>query len=82
MLHTKIGRRWLKPALGDNQAILARAQRVGERPTPNLDSARQSTPKEDWWPRLVREALGKDSTSEAGRVTGGEVRFVHGSGSG
>jgi hypothetical protein len=66
VLHAQIGRRWLKPALGSVKDILEEAARVIDLPTPTLDSRRLTTPQEDWWPRFVRDVLGKDSTSIAG----------------
>jgi hypothetical protein len=46
------------------------AGEVAQRPSPSMDQMRAATPQEDWWPRFVREALGKESTSQAGADNG------------
>jgi hypothetical protein len=66
VLHAQIGRLWLKPELGDAREILAYAEKAGARPTPTLEAARATTPQEDWWPRLVAEALRHERSAEAG----------------
>ncbi len=70
VLHAQIGRRWLKPSVGTVKDILEEAARIMELPTPTLDARKLTTPQEDWWPRLVRDALGKESTSTAGADNG------------
>lgn len=70
VLHAQIGRRWLKPEVGDIKEILARAAEIARRPSPSMEARAQTTPQEDWWPRLVRDALGKESTSRAGTESG------------
>jgi hypothetical protein len=68
VLHAQIGRHWLKPVLGDPRAILAYAERASQKPTPNLEAARATTPQEDWWPRLTQAVLGKPSSSDPARA--------------
>jgi len=66
VLHAQIGRRWLKPAVGDVKALLERGREIAARPSPTLDARATTTPQTDWWPAIVRDALGKESTSTAG----------------
>lgn len=66
VLHAQIGRRWLKPDVGDVKALLARGQEIASRNSPTFESRSKSTPQIDWWPDYVRDALGKESTSTAG----------------
>ena len=63
VLHAQIGRRWLKPQVGDVKAILERAKEVAALPQPTIDARSQTTPQVDWWPRFVRDVLGKESTA-------------------
>jgi hypothetical protein len=70
VLHAQIGRRWLKDDVGGTKAVLQMAGEVAQRPSPSMDQMRATTPQEDWWPRFVREALGKESTSQAGADNG------------
>ncbi len=70
VLHAQIGRRWLKPDLGDVKSIIALARDVAARPSPTMELRRVTTPQEDWWPRFVRDVLGRESTSTAGADNG------------
>jgi hypothetical protein len=65
VLHAQIGRRWLKPEVGDVKNLLARAKEIAERPSPSLESKTESTPQRDWWPEFVEAALGRPSTAGA-----------------
>ncbi len=66
VLHAQIGRRWLKPDVGDVKAILERAREIASLPRPTIDERALTTPQTDWWPDFVKDALGKESTSSAG----------------
>jgi hypothetical protein len=66
VLHAQIGRRWLKPDVGDVKSILERGKEIAALPRPTLDARARTTPQTDWWPDFVREVLGKESTSQAG----------------
>ena len=66
VLHAQIGRRWLKPDVGDVKAILERAKAITKMSSPSIDARSLTTPQIDWWPDFVRDALGKESTSQAG----------------
>lgn len=66
VLHAQIGRRWLKPDVGDVKQLLETAQEIADRTSPSLQARAGSTPQTDWWPDFVRDALGKESTSRAG----------------
>ena len=66
VLHAQIGRRWLKPDVGDTKALLAFGREIAKRPSPTFEARAKTTPQVDWWPRIVRDVLGKESTSQAG----------------
>ncbi len=66
VLHAQIGRRWLKPEVGDVKTMLEMAKEIAERPSPSLESRALATPQLDWWPEFVRDALGKESTAKLG----------------
>ncbi|AIE86465.1 hypothetical protein [Fimbriimonas ginsengisoli] len=66
VLHAQIGRRWLKPDVGDVKELLEKGREIAGRASPTLEAKIKSTPQVDWWPDYVRDALGKESTSRAG----------------
>ena len=66
VLHAQIGRKWLKPDLGNVKSLLDFANDIATRPSPSLEARAATTPQTDWWPSFVRDVLGKDSTSHAG----------------
>jgi hypothetical protein len=66
VLHAQIGRRWLKPDVGDVKTMLERAKEIGGRSSPSIEARIGTSPQTDWWPSYVRDALGKESTSQAG----------------
>jgi hypothetical protein len=66
VLHAQIGRRWLKPDVGDVKTIIERAKEIAAMDKPTIDQRALLTPQSDWWPDFVRDALGKESTSHAG----------------
>lgn len=70
VLHAQIGRRWLKPDVGEVKEILDKAKEIANRRTPTFEQRAKTTPQEDWWDRFVRDALGKPSTSDAGSDSG------------
>jgi len=70
VLHAQIGRRWLKPEVGDVKSILERAAQIAVKDNPSIHERSKLTPQVDWWPEYVRDALGKDSTSNAGAENG------------
>ncbi len=70
VLHAQLGRRWLKLAVGDVKTIMERAKEIASRPSPTMELRRSWTPQVDWWPRFVRDVLGKESTSNAGADNG------------
>jgi hypothetical protein len=63
VLHAQIGRRWLKPDVGDVKTMLERGREIAGRPSPTMEARAQTTPQTDWWPAYVRDVLGKESTS-------------------
>ncbi len=70
VLHAQIGRRWLKPVVGDVKAILERAAEIAVKDSPSMRERSKLTPQADWWPEYVQDALGKASTSTAGAENG------------
>lgn len=70
VLHAQIGRRWLKPDVGDVKELLERGREIAGRASPTIEARIKTTPQLDWWPRLVRDALKKESTSTAGADNG------------
>src|SRR5471030_2823949 len=66
VLHAQIGRRWLKPDVGDVKVILERASQIALKGNPSIYERSKLTPQIDWWADYVREVLGKESTSTAG----------------
>ena len=76
VLHAQIGRRWLKPDVGDTKALLNFGREIASRPSPTMEARAKTTPQTDWWPEFVREALGKESTSAAGADNGLIPTFV------
>ncbi len=70
VLHAQIGRRWLKPAVGDVKTILSKAQEIAARKSPTMEARAKTTPQIDWWPDFVREVVGKESTSVTGMENG------------
>ena len=66
VLHAQIGRKWLKPEVGNVKTLLETAGEIAARPSPSLDAHSRTTPQVDWWPQYVRDVLGRESTSVAG----------------
>jgi hypothetical protein len=64
VLHAQIGRRWLKPDVGDVKTMLERGREIAGRGSATFDARQASTPQLDWWPQIVRDVLGKGSTSQ------------------
>jgi hypothetical protein len=64
VLHAQIGRRWLKPDAGDVKQLLEKGREISQRPSPSIEARIGSTPQTDWWPRFVKDALGKESTTK------------------
>jgi hypothetical protein len=63
VLHTQIGRRWIR-ALGLSPAeAVEAAARIHERTWAALDAYRGLEPQEEWWGEFVRAALGRDSAA-------------------
>ena len=74
VLHTQIGRRWLKrEGLGVADA-LERARQVHERTWAALEQYRALEPQADWWAGFVRRVLGKESAANLEEL--GEVKVV------
>lgn len=66
VLHAQIGRRWLKPDVGDVKTMLERGREIAARSSATFDAREASTPQVDWWPQIVRDVLGKESTAKSG----------------
>lgn len=66
VLHAQIGRKWLKPEVGNVKTLLETAGEIAARPSPSLEAHSRATPQVDWWPQYVRDVLGRESTSVAG----------------
>ncbi len=64
VLHAQIGRRWLKPDVGDVKTMLERGREIAARESPTFKAREASTQQRDWWPEIVRDVLGKESTSQ------------------
>jgi hypothetical protein len=79
VLHAQIGRRWLKPDVGDVKAILERATEIAAKDNPSIRERSQWTAQDDWWPDYVKDALGKESTSSAGAENGLVPKFTYAS---
>ncbi len=79
VLHAQIGRRWLKPEVGDVKQILERGAEIAAMDNPSIRERSKLTPQEDWWPRYVKDALGKESTSKAGSENGLVPTFTYAS---
>ncbi len=81
VLHAQIGRRWLKPDAGDVKTIMASAAAINSKPTPNLAARVRGVEQIDWWPRYVKDVLGRDHCSSA-EFEGGPIGAAVGLGSG
>jgi hypothetical protein len=66
VLHAQFGRKWLKPEVGTVKDLLQHAEEIASRHSPTLEARRAQSAQEDWWPRIVRDVLGHESTSTAG----------------
>ena len=66
VLHAQIGRRWLKPDVGDVKDLLAAGTEIAGRSSASIDARSKLTPQEDWWPRFAKDVTGRESTSNAG----------------
>lgn len=66
VLHTQIGRRWLKHGGIDPAEAPARAAAIHERTWALLEAYR-TEPQRDWWDEFVRRALGRPSAVPAER---------------
>ncbi len=66
VLHAQIGRRWLKPDVGDVKQLLAAGAEIAGRASPSIDARTKLTPQLDWWPEFALAATGHESTSQAG----------------
>lgn len=63
VLHAQLGRRWLKPDVGDVKELLARGNEIASRPSPSMEERAKGSPQVDWWGDFVMDALGKPSTA-------------------
>jgi hypothetical protein len=75
VLHAQIGRRWLKPDLGDTKTLMNYGREIADRQSPTMARRAAETPQVDWWPEFVREMLKKESTSQAGADNGLVPKF-------
>ena len=66
VLHAQIGRRWLKPEVGDVKQILTLGKQIAQRPEPIIEQRRKLHKQIDWWPDFVREVLGTESAANQG----------------
>jgi hypothetical protein len=74
VLHTQIGRRWLRhEGIGVAEAK-ARAQATHERTWAALERYRDRDPQADWWSEFVRAALGKASAVDEAAL--GEPKVI------
>ena len=64
VLHAQIGRRWLKPDVGDVKTMLERGREIAGRESPTFEARKAGSPQVDWWPSFVRDVLGKESTAK------------------
>ncbi|HEX2080522.1 MAG TPA: hypothetical protein VHG08_22655 [Longimicrobium sp.] len=74
VLHTQIGRRWLKREGFGVADALERARQVHERTWAALDQYHALEPQADWWADFVRRVLGKESAADLEEL--GEVKVV------
>ncbi len=64
VLHAQIGRRWLKPDIGDVKTMMEMGREIAGRPSPTIEARVKLAEQTDWWPRFVKDSLGKESTSK------------------
>lgn len=74
VLHTQIGRRWLKREGLTVADALERARQVHERTWAALDLYRDREPQTEWWGDFVQQVLGKPSAARLDEL--GEVKVV------
>jgi hypothetical protein len=72
VLHAQLGRRWLKPSVGDVKTILAMADEINGRRAPSIEARARAAAQIDWWPRYVKDLLDRDICSRAG-LEGGPI---------
>ncbi|MBV9851247.1 MAG: hypothetical protein JO250_16375 [Armatimonadetes bacterium] len=80
VLHAQYGRRWLKPDAGDVKTILEKAREIANRPAPAIDARTRPENQTDWWPQMVRDVLGKESTAGTGMASRFIPTLISGSG--
>ena len=77
VLHTQIGRRWLKGEGEQSKDLLERARAVHEQTWQALDQYRSDTEQSgEWWRALVRQALGIESAATAEELDPDQVNVV------
>lgn len=74
VLHTQIGRRWLKREGLSTAEALERARQVHDRTWAALDQYRGREPQTEWWGDFVRLVLGKESAAPLEEM--GEVKVL------
>ena len=70
VLHTQIGRRWLKHEGITPEQAMAAATAIHERTWAALDQYRTREPQHDWWGAFVQQVLGKPSGVPAAERSG------------
>ena len=74
VLHTQIGRRWLKREGLTVAEALERARHVHDRTWAALDPYREREPQAEWWGDFVRQVLGRESAARLEEM--GEVKVL------
>jgi uncharacterized ferritin-like protein (DUF455 family) len=66
VLHAQIGRRWLKHEGISRAEAIRRGEAIHQRTWPALEQYREALAEDpwEWWRRLVREVLGRESAAE------------------
>ena len=74
VLHSRIGRRWLRDEGIDPEQAMELAREVHERTWSALDGYREQGDAWEWWRAFVRETLGRESRARPEQV--GELRIL------
>jgi hypothetical protein len=74
VLHTQIGRRWMKRDGIDSADAVERTKAIHERTWQALDAYRDREPQAEWWSEFVREVLGQESAVRPEDV--GDVKVI------
>jgi hypothetical protein len=74
VLHTQIGRRWVRREGIEPAEAIERTNAIHERTWAELDRYRDRDPQRSWWNAFVRDVLGRDSAVRESEL--GEVKVI------